>query len=1311
MATDPILLTHRDWINTLQPVGLVVSPPALLAAQAIPDQNILAQQRALIALMTPPAPEGARARSAPTSLPVRLEDLVTQVFGWKPARLVRGEALPEALSVVLPEFDETLRPSSAVAALAEDEGSWMMLLQEVAAGVDLDALPAEASRHWRASPQVRFERLLHDTGVPIGVLSNGVALRLVYAPRGESSGHITWPLSSLGSVMNRPLLSALCLLLGSPRLFALPRAQRLPTILRESRKYQNLVSTKLAAQVLEALNELLRGFQSANEMARGALLDASVAADGNHVYGGLLAVLLRLVFVLYAEERGMLSSSSVYVRNYALVGLFESLRADAGRYPDTMDQRYGAWSRLLVLFRMVHDGARRGDLRLPPRYGHLFDPDGWAFLEGRPYGALRVMGAALDVPRVSDGVVLRVLEKLLILDGDRLSYRALDVEQIGSVYENMMGFRLERAKEVSLGVGADHVVIGLETLLSKKGGERAKQLKAAAKVELTGRAAEALAAAKTVDDLVAALGRRASPLTPRPVAAGGLYLQPTDERRNSGSHYTPRELTGPIVRTTLKPILDQLGEDATPAAVLALKVCDPAMGSGAFLVEACRQLGARLVTAWDLHGRPADIAPDEDLQLYAQRLVTQHCLYGVDRNPFAVDLGKLSLWLATLARTHAFTFLDHAVRHGDSLVGLSREQIASFHWAPVAQVPVIRAVVDRAIEEALELRQAIRAMAGSDDVEEKRRLLKDADAALAKVRRVGDCVVACFFSEDKAKARETARRRWEATTLAWIAGDGSDAEIVGAVEGLRTGEKPVPCFHWEVEFPEVFGGGQGGFDAMVGNPPFAGKNTIAAGTRDGYIDWLKTVHPESHGASDLAAHFYRRAFLRLRPEGTFGLIASNTIYQGDTRATGLRWIRTHGGSLYSANRRQKWPGLANVVVSVVHGYRGAWSGPCVLNGREVERITAFLAPLGDDVDPVALKANEDRSFQGSIVLGMGFTFDDRAKDRDAVNSLAKRDELIAKDARNAERIFPYLGGSELTDDPEQKHHRYVINFGDMSEEEARAWPDLMAIVEEKVKPDRLLDNRPSYSKYWWQYAEKRGELSRALAGRHRALVISRHTHYASFGWLPTNVVFSEALVVFADDRDCFFSVMHSRTHEIWARFFSSSMKDDLRYSPSDCFVTFPFPPDWEDQPALDAAGRAYDAFRQELMLRTRLGLTDTYNRFHDPEESSAEIERLRELHDALDRAVLDAYGWTDLRPTCGFVADREPEEGDEEKVSWRYRWPETVHDEVFGRLLKLNAARAEAEAQPAAPVAGALAKKARKTKKASEPDGQGGLWD
>ena len=168
--------------------------------------------------------------------------------------------------------------------------------------------------------------------------------------------------------------------------------------------------------------------------------------------------------------------------------------------------------------------------------------------------------------------------------------------------------------------------------------------------------------------------------TPDLVPFGNMVLQPSEERRRSGSHYTPRELTEPIVRKALEPIMSRLRDEAggPPRAeqILDLKVCDPAVGSGAFLVEACRQLADALIEAWRAYDVTAEIPPHEDETVFARRLVAQRCLYGVDRNPKAVDLAKLSLWLTTLSKDHPLTFLDHALRHGDSLSGAIRPTVA-----------------------------------------------------------------------------------------------------------------------------------------------------------------------------------------------------------------------------------------------------------------------------------------------------------------------------------------------------------------------------------------------------------------------------------------------------------------------------------------------------------------------------------------------------------------------------------------------------------------------------------------------------------
>jgi hypothetical protein len=1289
---DPQIEQHRAWLGLVQPVGLVVSPPALLEAGAVLELDAVELQQTLrsVVLRTP------ERGSAGDDDAVSLDDFpafARRVLGWKPEDLAGapgGPPLPDGLEVPLPSYGETLRPTYAVLDpfAAAGAPSYLLLVQEWPAGTDFDA-PVGAEHGWDASPQARFERLLRETTVAAGLLVTAGAIRLVYAPGVETSGHLTFPVPALCEVAGRPMLAALHMLLGEHRLFSAQDGHRLHDVLAASRKYQNEVSTKLAEQVLGSLWELLRGFQAADEARAGRLLGDFTDHDPGHVYGGLLTTLLRLVFLLYAEDHGLMSESEVYLDGYSVTGLHERLREDAGRYPDTMDQRYGAWARLLSLFRLVYDGGGCAGFELPTRHGQLFDPDEYPFLEGRPRGVARVQGDVLDPPRVSDGCIFRVLQALLVLDGERLSYRSLDVEQIGSVYEAMMGFAVERAAGRCIGVksgahkpGAVRAdpVIDIDALLAEKPAQRSAWLDREAGCKLTGKAATALAGARTAEDVVAALGRKVSDRTPQIIAPGGLYLQPGEERRRSGSHYTPRELTGPIVRTTLAPVLAALGERPTPEQILDLKVCDPAMGSGAFLVEACRQLAEVLVAAWERHACMPAIPPDEVPRLYAHRLVAQRCLYGVDRNPFAVSLARLSLWLVTLARNHAFTFLDHALEHGDSLVGLGRAQIGAFRWqqARVKDLPLFEAV-EESVSEARRRRDYLRSLDDDRDAE-KRLAWREAEKALYDARLAGDLAIAAFFGESSDKARETRRRSLENQLRGWRAGEDDGQTLRELAESLREREPPVVPFHWEIEFPEVFERDNPGFDAIVGNPPFAGKNSIIAGNAPAYLDWLKSVHEESHGNSDLVAHFFRRAFHVLRAGGVFGLIATNTIGQGDTRSTGLRWICTHGGTIFHATKRLKWPGMAAVVVSVVHASKGPHPGPFQLDGREVPVITAFLFHAGGHADPAVLRANADTSFVGSYVLGMGFTFDDTNKKGEA-SPLAEMHRLVAKAPRNAEIIFPYLGGEELNDSPTQSHHRYVIDFGEMSEAEARQWPDLMAIVEAKVKPRRMGDNRELYRRFWWQYAEKRGALYRTIHGMDRVLAIARVGQHGVFAFLPANIVFSEQLVVFPLESHAAFCALQSRPHEVWARFFGSSMKDDLRYTPSDCFETFPFPPDWQTNPALEAAGKAYYEFRAALMVRNDEGLTKTYNRFHDPEERAPDIVRLRELHAAMDRAVLDAYGWTDIPTECTPRLDYEIDEETwgTKKKPYRYRWPEDVHDEVLARLLALNHERAEAE--------------------------------
>lgn len=216
---------------------------------------------------------------------------------------------------------------------------------------------------------------------------------------------------------------------------------------------------------------------------------------------------------------------------------------------------------------------------------------------------------------------------------------------------------------------------------------------------------------------------------------------------------------------------------------------------------------------------------------------------------------------------------------------------------------------------------------------------------------------------------------------------------------------------------------------------------------------------------------------------------------------------------------------------------------------------------------------------------------------------------------------------------------------------------------------------------WWRFIRPRPELQAAVDNLDRVLVISRISNSFAFAFLPREIVANEKTVVFPFEAYPPFTSLQARPHELWTRFFSSTLKDDLQYTPSDCFETFPFPEGWESDPAFEAAGREYYKHRAQIMVANNEGLTKTYHRFHDPDERDAGILKLRELHAAMDRAVLDAYGWTDVSTDCDFFLDYEDEEDESSrrKKPWRYRWPDEVHDEVLARLIELNAERAAAE--------------------------------
>jgi hypothetical protein len=1301
-----------------QPVGLVVEPVVLNRLGVFPESatTVLADWQQRLQQLLEDQPVGEQWLSVAPSF----ELFCQEVLAWQPGDLRKPEELATPVAVTLDDYDEVLRPDWVVPEPSQGDGPLraQLLVQELPLGTPFDALPkgADGRRCWEATPQQRLERLLKESEHPIGLLWNGVALRLVYAPRGESSGHLTFPLEPMTTVDGRPMLAALQMLLGPDRLFEGGASNtRLRPLMEQSRKEQNEVSTRLAEQVLEALWILLRGFDAAGLKV----------ADPNHIYGGLITVLLRLVFLLYAEDEELMPTDSLYGQHYSVGGLAQRLRQDRTDYQNAMEGRRGAWATLLSLFRLVYDGGGSTEAYLPARHGDLFDPETYPFLEGRTTDTSYTDGPLTSVPAISDDVVEQVLTKLLLLDGQILSYRALDVEQIGSVYEGIMGFMVEKATGPSVGITyrpprqkiTITVVVDAEALLAQPAAKREKWLddQAGVTLKLPAKTKQGIKEAASLQELCLALGNRLSAHTPRGLAPGSRILQPTAERRRSGSHYTPRALTEPIVAEAFRPWLERCHHQPTAEQILALKVCDPAMGSGAFLVAVCRYLAGWLVAAWERDGYPEGFRQGHDKDTVARRMVAQRCLYGVDKNPFAVSLAKLSLWLVTLSQDLPFTFVDHALKCGDSLVGYSVAE------SRAAMAEVQLGFLDdqnRLYEQmGLERRESFGIDSLSDaDYESKKQRLEEQIKATEGLRQAGDLMVAAFFAKGKPKERADKQQAYLAMLSGTFHDDGLADSVQEIREQLAAGDKGITPFHWDLEFPEVFTTSKAGFDALIGNPPFFWGNRISSSLGRSYQEFLLEKFCGANGNADLVAFFLRRCTeLTQAPGGTISLLTTNTICQADTMEAGLA-VATETHQIYFSRRSFVWPGTAGVRVSQIHLHRGALDTQAYCDFAPASFIGADLRPQ-DGRNPKCrvntLASAQAKSFKGVDFGGTGFILDKKESDK-----------IIASSPLEAKVVWPMLNADELNDSPTNSGCRLIINFEGFDLNEASRYPQCMSIATERVKPFRDL-KQGKEQRLWWQHRCPAKQAYEAISGREWIIVSPVVSKHVLFACLPPRILFTNDLNIFALSQYSDFGILSSRVHIEWALSRCSTLKDDPRYNPTDCFETFPFPSAIFDSVAndcsheatrqtLEAIGERYHQFRAELMIGNNEGLTSTYNRFHDPAETSSGLLELRRLHGEMDQAVLTAYGWSDVPTTCGFGLDyldteedaQLPEELQERidsgdlffwdandaldfqgqlqaygaitgrrKLPWRYRWPDSVRDDVLARLLALNAER------------------------------------
>jgi type I restriction-modification system DNA methylase subunit len=1041
----------------------------------------------------------------------------------------------------------------------------------------------------------------------------------------------------------------------------------------------------LRAAVKFSIESLANGFlkHPANEALREDFQQKTLSAYD--YYQLLLRLIYRLLFLMVIEERDLIyprnadkTKRDIYYNYYSmhhLRRLSEKGYLEEERYNDL-------WISLKNTSRLFESESKGKHLDINPLAGDLFG-----------YDAIGILNNCY----LDNKTILECLKNLSVFINQdtgqkmRVNYASLNTEEFGSVYEGL----LEYAPEI----------------INEDGSYRF------------------------------------------------IFMHGT-ERSSTGTHYTPDELVQPLIKHSLDYIIDDKLKGPDPEkALLSIRVCDVAAGSGHILLNAARRIGAELAKV-----RTGEDQPSPRAYRAGVRDAIRNCIYGVDKNPLAVELCKVSLWLEAHIPGEPLNFLDHHIKCGDSIVGLAyKEELLNgiateaFKRLPGDDPDFAKRLAKRNRGELEYKKQLTIAFEQTltDNVRNIAALLNKLNtlpettpaevAAKQKeyqkltggslwwrLKNLADIQTAQFFIP---KTKENEKKLiTDAEYREYLNG----RQMVGmGIAKATAAALDKRVFHWFLEFPEIFapspvGGGRGegksGFDCILANPPFLGGQKLTSTFGQSFLEYVKYAYAPA-GSCDLVTYFFRRIFTIIKPGGFQALISTNTIAQGSAREGGLEVILSQGGIINFAVRSMKWPGLAAVEVALVNVYKGKWKQQFVLGNKVVKQITAYLDDAETTENPYPLLQNGDKSFQGSIVLGTGFIVEP--------HEAAK---LIERNPKNKDVLFPYLNGEDLNTSPDQSPSRWVINFYDlpltlMKKEEwasydeetqkailkegvyaspiytgkvATDYPNCLDFVERLVKPERLQQTGDRGAKYWWQFLRIRGELYRTIASLNQVLVVARVGKYQAFVFSQCDKVFHEKIVVTAFSEYKFASILNSEFHQCWARRYSSTLggMSTVNYSPSDCFDTFPFPQDSPADADLDQIGAKYHERRKQLMLKMQLGLTKTYNQFHNqqlsaingelPEKETEKkygketlnlwnhlrrtenrcsfneavegIFELRRLHREMDETVLKAYGWTDINLAHDFYeVDYLPEN---DRI--RYTISPDVRREIMKRLLKLN---------------------------------------
>ena len=1114
------------------------------------------------------------------------------------------------------------------------------------------------NKQLRVSPHAMVQEYLNYSEHLYGMVTNGRQLRLLRdASRITRLSYVEF---NLEKMMEEDLYSDFVIL------YRVLHASRMPKKIeggaesiiekyhQEGLEAGSTIRSKLGNAVKEAIRSLANGFinHPNNTALREAVASGNFSAD--EYYRHQLRIIYRLLFLFVIEERNLVYADNktpeakrfnqIYFNYYSLLRLRKLakklLPPEAGRH-------YDLWQGLISTFSLFEKKEIGEKLGIMALQGDLFG-----------YHAISGNGYDLHQCYLSNAVLLNIIKSLSYFENDNgvliaVNYGGLDVEEFGSVYEGLLELKLE-VKKIE---GSEQYSCSFDT---------------------------------------------------------------SNERGKSGSHYTPEELVQPLIKHSLEYLIEdrikpyqqkKATKESTVQSLLNLKIADIACGSGHILLSAARRLSLEIARVQTEEEQPNPVAIRK-----AMKDVVRNCIYGVDKNPLAVELCKIALWLEAYNPGEPLNFLDHHIKCGDAIVGLAHRSelekgIAdeAFKTLAVDDKDIAKTWRDKNVKErkeriakSLQLKAEFEkstensvqeAMAEyktfnqlpettPDEIERKAKAYARfiGNKGFGFLKAMADTQCAQFFIP-KTEANKDNLMTDADYRLILSGYKGWQDRKVAKATAVAHEQR---FFHWFIEFPEVFS--EGGFDCVLGNPPFLGNRRLSGSFGESFLNWVKHEYSPI-GSVDLVTYFFRRIFALISNQGFQSLISTNTIAQGAAREGGLGYIHENGGLINHAVKSMKWPGIAAVEISLVTITKRTTHTELVLNGQRVNQISSYLDNSDPNMTPFQLKSNEGIAYQGSLVLGNGFILTE-----------TERNHFISLDSKYKNVVLPYLNGDDLNNNPIQKAERYVIYFRDWEESKCKnEYPLCYDVLKQKVKDERL---KKAPGNNWWQFWRIRNEMYGKLYRLDKVIVVARTSKTLAFVVTSKDQVLNANLTVIAFDRLEKYSILQSTIHNSWAWQYCTTMKTDLIYQPSDVFETFPFPKNLNEQQKeqLETIGESYHEHRRQLMLGMQLGLTKTYNLFHSNaitaqavnekdkqvaalqkhlantpntvsfNEAIQGILQLRELHVQMDESVLDAYGWNDIALRHDFYeVDYLPEN---DRV--RFTIHPDARKEVLKRLLELN---------------------------------------